>query len=168
MVEQALLTALDYERRVRDLYRDAATKTTDESGRALLDALAGEEQEHVAYLKQCLDQWLAEGRIEVARLETVVPSREVIEAGLQSLAVDSGSPPERSVELDLLRQALEAEHETAAFYERMVAELDEPGRELFAPFLEIEQGHAAIVQAEIDALTGTGFWFDFAEFRLEA
>jgi hypothetical protein len=50
----------------------------------------------------------------------------------------------------------------------MVTELDAAGRELFSHFLEIEQGHQAIVQAEIDALTGLGFWFDFAEFKLEA
>ena len=35
-------------------------------------------------------------------------------------------------------------------------------------FLGIEQGHQAIVQAEIDALSGLGFWFDFQEFNLEA
>ena len=38
----------------------------------------------------------------------------------------------------------------------------------FGRFLEIEQGHQAIVRAEIDALTGMGFWFDFQEFDLEA
>lgn len=39
---------------------------------------------------------------------------------------------------------------------------------MFRHFLEIEDGHTAIVQAEIDALEGNGFWFDFAEFDLEA
>jgi peptide deformylase len=39
---------------------------------------------------------------------------------------------------------------------------------MFARFLEIEEGHARIVQAEIDTLTGMGFWFDVQEFRLEA
>jgi hypothetical protein len=34
--------------------------------------------------------------------------------------------------------------------------------------VEIEAGHEAIVQAEIDALNGLGFWFDFTEFRLES
>ena len=38
---------------------------------------------------------------------------------------------------------------------------------LFERFLEMENGHVAIVQAEIDALAGHGHWFDFMEFSLE-
>ena len=33
--------------------------------------------------------------------------------------------------------------------------------------LEIEEGHVAIVQAELDSLQGMGFWFDMQEFNLE-
>jgi len=39
---------------------------------------------------------------------------------------------------------------------------------LFSKFLEIEDGHLAIVQAQLDSVQGMGFWFDIAEFRLEA
>jgi hypothetical protein len=38
---------------------------------------------------------------------------------------------------------------------------------LFQRFVEIEQGHLAIVQAEIDSVSGLGFWFDMREFDLE-
>ena len=38
----------------------------------------------------------------------------------------------------------------------------------FALFLEIEEENLALVQAEIDAITGMGYWFDFREFDLEA
>jgi len=40
-------------------------------------------------------------------------------------------------------------------------------RPLFARFLDIEDGHVILVQAEIDALVGHGHWFDFMEFNLE-
>jgi hypothetical protein len=49
----------------------------------------------------------------------------------------------------------------------MVTDLKDEERKLFNRFVEIEVGHEAIVQAEIDALTGLGFWFDYTEFRLE-
>ena len=49
----------------------------------------------------------------------------------------------------------------------MVEELPEGARPLFRRFLEIEDGHLAMVQAEIDTLAGTGFWFDVQEFSLE-
>ncbi len=39
---------------------------------------------------------------------------------------------------------------------------------LFDRFLEIEEGHVTIVQGELDAVQGLGFWFDVMEFSLEA
>ena len=37
----------------------------------------------------------------------------------------------------------------------------------FARFLEIEENHIAAVQAELDYITNTGYWFDFKEFDME-
>jgi hypothetical protein len=48
-----------------------------------------------------------------------------------------------------------------------VRTLDSEGQQLFERFVEIEEGHKAIVQAEIDCLSGSGFWFDTPEFSLE-
>ena len=52
-------------------------------------------------------------------------------------------------------------------YRQMVSEPPEDGRRLFERFVEIEAGHEAIVAAEINAVTGMGFWFDSREFSLE-
>ena len=70
-------------------------------------------------------------------------------------------------EIDALKEALELERKTSAFYAELVAGLEPKYRGLFERFLEIENGHLAIVQAEIDALAGHGHWFDFMEFSLE-
>ena len=70
-------------------------------------------------------------------------------------------------ELQTLKKALDVELETSNFYKKMVKELPAEGQELFARFVEIEEGHLAIVQAELDYASGTGFWFDFMEFNLE-
>ena len=37
---------------------------------------------------------------------------------------------------------------------------------LFARFVEIEGGHAPIVQAELDCASGSGFMFDFRGFEM--
>jgi rubrerythrin len=71
------------------------------------------------------------------------------------------------VELEMLKKALALEIEATRFFTRMVSELADEERRLFSRFVEIESGHEAIVQAEIDAVTGLGFWFDYTEFRLE-
>ena len=97
----------------------------------------------------------------------MVPSKERIAAGRQQVAKSMrGSRPATS-EVEHLQRALAAEKETSAFYQRMVAELSGERQRLFARFLEIEEGHVAIVQAEIDAVSGSGFWFDMKEFDLE-
>jgi rubrerythrin len=74
---------------------------------------------------------------------------------------------DRGTEIELLRKALDIEEKTCTFYRRMVAELPAEGKGLFSRFVEIEEGHLAIVQAEIDYLTGSGHWFDYREFSLE-
>ena len=66
-----------------------------------------------------------------------------------------------------MKKALDAETETSNFYKKMVEELPAEGQQMFSRFLEIEEGHVAIVQAEINALSGVGYWFDFTDISLE-
>jgi rubrerythrin len=106
------------------------------------------------------------GKVVPAKLDTVVPPREVITAGVSKLTKKAASAG-RDSDLQVLQKALEVEHETSAFYRKMVAELPGEGKALYRRFVEIEEGHGLIVQAEIDALTQTGFWFEFRSTDLE-
>ena len=72
----------------------------------------------------------------------------------------------RGGEVEMLRRALHMETEAGEFYKRMVKELPEEARPLFARFVEIEDGHTAIVQAELDYASGSGFMFDFRDFEM--
>jgi rubrerythrin len=67
----------------------------------------------------------------------------------------------------MLQNAFKVEVETSQFYQQMVKELDIEGQRFFSRFLEIEEGHVALVQSEIDCLSNTGFWFDMREFSVE-
>jgi rubrerythrin len=67
----------------------------------------------------------------------------------------------------MLSKALQVEVETSAFYRKLVQEMEGDARTMFARFLEIEDGHIAVVQAELDYISQTGFWFDFQEFDME-
>jgi len=166
-LEQAIKTALEYEQRVRDTYRDAIKKMKDAVGRKVFQVLADEEQGHVDYLQNRLAEWTKTGTVTPATLATAIPSPEQIAAGVKQLK----QPLKRidhSVELELLKKALEVELTTGNFYQQMTKEMDGAGQQMFARFLEIEQGHRTIVQAQIDAVSGLGYWFDFQEFDLEA
>ena len=165
-VETAIATAIEYENRVRDVYLDAAGQVEDPVGKGVLNVLAREEQNHVDYLNKVLVEWRASGQLLTERLETVIPPGGPVDknvAGLKAKLADR----ERDSELTLLRQVLEVETETTTYYQSMVDQLPSDVQPLFARFLEIEQGHRGLIQAEIDALSGMGFWFDMPEFDLE-
>ncbi len=169
-LESAINTAIEFETQVFENYQRAQAQAADPKGRRIFEVLSREEQGHIDYLRQRLSEWRSSGRLTAARLETAIPSRQRISESLERLRSTMKGEPSAgtTLELDLLRRALQAEQETSAFYQRLVRELPSEGAELFARFLEIEEGHLAIVQAEIDAVTGLGFWFDLQEFSLEA
>ena len=167
-LEQAILTAIDFEAKVKAVYADAARKAREDKGKRIFEVLANEEQTHVDFLNDKLREWRASGKVTPKKLATVVPPRDKIKQGIQALKKEVRDRRDRTLELDLLKGALALEKETGQFYTRMAHELDEQGRALFAPFVEIEDGHYAIVQSQIDALNGFGYWFDFMEFQLEA
>jgi rubrerythrin len=167
-LDDAIKVALEYEAGVHQVYLDAMNKTDDEKARSIFAVLCKEEAEHLTYLEERLSEWKAAGKIQVKALGTMIPGREVISKGLEDLGKTMKPKPTKLIpELELLKKALEAEIKTSNFYKEMVRTLDGDGQELFKRFVEIEEGHEAIVQAQINAVGNWGFWFDTPEFRLE-
>ncbi len=165
-IEEAIKTAIEFEAQVRDVYRNAMEDTTDPVGRRIFRVLAGEEQNHLDYLQNKLYEWKRTGTITTKRLETTIPSEEAIREGISKLE-DRMADEDHGGELQMLTKAFDVEVKTSNFYKKMVTELPPEGQELFARFVEIEEGHLAIVRAEIDYLSRTGYWFDFKEFDME-
>lgn len=165
-IEQAIKSGLEYEMQVRKVYSEAAKKFSDPVARKIFTVLAEEEDRHVAYLESRLEEWQRRGMVTAEKLETAIPSKAAIESSVRRLKRRMAQQ-DYTAELEMLKKALHLEVEATRFFTRMVAELNADEGRLFSRFVEIEQGHEAIVQAEIDALTGLGYWFDFQEFRLE-
>jgi rubrerythrin len=166
-IDEAIKTALQYEGRVCAIYHDAMDRSQDPIGKKVFKTLNEEEAGHVRYLMERLEEWERAGKINARELSTTIPTAKKIKAAAKSLQGKVASPMPEG-ELKLLRRALEIEAETSDFYRKMVRDLPAEEKALFERFVEIEEGHKAIVQAEIDYVTGMGFWFDIAEFRLEA
>jgi len=166
-IEEAIKTAIQYEKKVVQVYEEASRSSDDETGKKIFAALVKEEQEHVTYLVNRLNEWKSTGRVTAASLGTVVPSRERIDEGVRTLQSRvARKAPE--AEMRLLKRALDVELETSAFYGRVVKELPPEGKALFERFVEIEHGHQAIVQAEMNAVAGNGYWFDIPEISMES
>jgi rubrerythrin len=167
-LEKAIQTAMEFEKKVYKVYADAIAKIADPVGKRIFKQLSIEEAGHVSYLKHRLDEWLKDGHIDIQVLPTIVPDKERIAEGRKRIAQSMKGRKPASTEIEYLKSAFEVEKQTSDFYRQMVSELSGEGQELFARFLEIEEGHVAIVQAEIDSVQGMGFWFDMQEFNLEA
>lgn len=165
-VEEAIKTSIEYETKVRDVYRDAVARAEHENGKKLFQLMADEEQHHLDYLEHKLEQWSEKGEVTAEGLKTALPPADQIAAGIVVLEDKVGDGAGR-IEIEFLEKAHAVERETSGFYGKMVAELPNETKELFRRFLEIEEGHLALVQAQIDQVTGTGYWFDVAEFNLE-
>lgn len=164
-LEEAITTAIDYETRATTAYLASAAEITDEAGRRVFRVLGEEEQEHVDYLRGRLKEWQETGSVSLPQLDSAVPARKVIEEGVGKLD-DQVAQRVGDTEREMLQTALAMEREASAFYRRLVDELGEDGR-MFERFLEIEEGHEALVQAELDYLNRSGTFFDFREFTLE-
>ena len=164
----ALTGAIEFEREVRDHYAQCARDTADPRGQRVFAALAREEQGHADYLEARLAEWTASGQVEAAELPNALPSlawiRDAADRIAHSTLAPAGAAGSANLpELGFLNQGLALEYRTRAFYLDLVAGLPAGQRGLFTPFLDIEDGHVMLVQAEIDALVGHGQWFDFTE-----
>ena len=165
-MEEAIKTALDYETRIRDIYKDASEIISDQRGRRILQFLGEDEQHHVEYLMDRLALWKKTGKLTAKKLESTVPSKETIQKGVEKIKTHMPRENRRG-EIEILGRALKVEIETSNFYQKMVNELSDEGQRMFTRFLEIEKNHIAAVQFELDYITKTGYWFDFKEFDME-
>lgn len=166
-VEEAIVSALEYENKVRDHYNTAAESTDDPVGKEVFDALAEEEQGHVEYLESRLGVWRNEGKLNIDLVKTILPTREWMARGKAKMRKVSLKRSYAN-EIKMLKDALKLEIEVSDHYRMLVSRLDGDAKKMFACFLEIEDGHTEIVRAEIDGLEQNNFWFDLREFDLEA
>lgn len=168
-LQEAIVIALDFEKKVRDHYLRGAREIAEPMGRRVFATLGKEEQGHVDYLEHCLAQWKKTGKVSGATLKSVLPKGvKWIEAEKKKLADRKDKRVATKTEVEALKTALQFEKEADEFYHRLVTELPKADQPLFEKFLGIEDGHLALVQAQLDSVQGIGFWFDVAEFRLEA
>jgi len=163
---EAIQTAIGYETKIRNLYQDSAASTQDPTGIRVFSLLAEDEQRHLDYLHHKLAQWHETGMIRIDDLKSIVPPSRVIRKEMAALK-KTLSKEDRTDEKRMLAKALAVEMETSRFYRRMVNEMTDDSRPMFARFLEIENEHIEIVQAELDFVSRTGYWFDIKEFDME-
>ncbi len=165
---EAITVALDFERKVRDHYYREAKAIRDASGRKVFETLGTEEQGHVDYLEACLAEWKKNGKVGDVPMKSVLPKGvKWIGQARKKLEGRPGKKVAQANEVEALKIAVQYEKDADEFYKKLVAELPQEQRPMFMKFLNIEDGHLELVQAQLDSVEGSGFWFDVMEFRLE-
>ena len=165
-IESAIKKALEYERKIRDLYFEGASALKGKKGENIFEALGKDEQYHVEYLEKKLKEWEKKGEIGSDIPVSMIPTKKDIERSIDRLKTKL-TDDHRDLVQQILNSALKAEIETSEFYSDMVDALPEKGKRLFRHFLEIEENHIRTVQYELDFISGTGYWFNIKEFDME-
>jgi len=71
-------------------------------------------------------------------------------------------------QVQALQAALDQERHSIELYRSQLATATDPSaRKTFRNLMEMEEAHFDIIQAELDNITETGFWFQVPEFNLE-
>jgi rubrerythrin len=162
---QAMKTAIDMEKSGHKFFTEAAEKVRHEVGRKLFTRLAAEEIGHMRTFEKIFTE-VSGGTDWKDAIGSVEASKRVPyfdEARKEFKAEDL------SVELSYLKKALDLERNAMQFFEKAVTEAESPeAQEVFRRILEEEQGHYDLIQAEIDSINGSGFWFDVQEFQMDS
>lgn len=165
-VEKAIESAIEIEKKIRDLYAQALAECPGQAGQRILAMLKDDEQYHMDYLSKRLEEWRQQGDIQLEPLKSIIPSAGEISKHMQRLKKTMATD-DRGMLQQMLSKALKVEVETSEFYKNTFIRFKGKTRKMFARFLEIEDGHIDAVQAELDYVMKTGYWFDLKEFDME-
>jgi len=163
---EIFVTAIKYEEKVRDLYLSAVDIVDDERGKALFKALADDEQSHIEFLNYSLDTLKAEKTIEIDKLSTPIPTKEMFGSQIETM---KAKIPEKMLGdvKRVLNSALQMEIETSAYYKDASEKAEGKIKEILEKFVEIEDRHVDVVQIELDYASKSGHWFNFMEASME-
>ena len=164
-LEDALDQAIRLEAEIGQVYRRLQAGVASAAARRVFEILASEEDDHLAYLEARRDELRRQGRIDATEppeCRWQRPTRRQLEEQACLAATE-----DRDGEIAALEQAERLERTAIELYERLARHLPLEQAALFQGFLEREKVHLDLVQAELDAVSGQGFWFELQEFDLE-
>lgn len=159
-------TALEFEKKIRDLYLTAVSIVDDDRGKAIFKTLANEEQSHIDFLEHGIGVLKAHGKISYDQLKSVIPDTATIQDNIAAMRIEI---PERMLGdiKNVLSSALKLEIETTEFYQQAFDTTEGDIQKILGKFVEIEQRHTDLVRFELDYAAKNGFWLDFPEKDME-
>lgn len=150
----------------RSFYEEAAKITHNEYGKKVFEKLAKDEIEHIKKFGEIFTSAL-DGEEWKKYLNQEENNKESVLDKLKA-RIEKQGKEERASDLEALRIGMELERDSIDYYKKLVDNTeDQTVKQVFSKIIEEEKYHYDLLQAEYDQLTGSGFWFDIAEFRMD-
>ena len=165
----ALSLAIKREKEAHRYYGDAADKSTSANGRKMFSWLATEEMGHIGILEQQWESvkgsgvWLSEeGWCKYGDIANPIECSE-----FPASSEFKGELKEDAPELEILREAIEAEKKASAFYADLArGTSDVNGKAMFEKLSRVEQGHLDLLEEEYEWLSRSKSMFTVHRFSL--
>lgn len=149
----------------RSFYEHAAERTNNDHGKKVFTKLAEDEIGHITAFGAIFTEVLGTDTWEQYIDKEETGTQTVLDK-LKSRLDKQGK--DRAGDLEALRIGMELERDSIGKYEQWAQKAaDTKVQELFRRIIKEEQFHYDLLQAEYDNITGSGFWFDMAEFRMD-
>ncbi|MGQ9677822.1 MAG: ferritin family protein [bacterium] len=146
-------------------YLEFAWRTKDPGGKNMFIRLAMDEYHHCELIEEQLRSLTETGATTLVTVPSSLFEQLVPRLKEKDLLI---SGQNKQTELNALQTALELELSARKFYLQEKEKATEKRlKELLSRLEQMEQAHLQLIQAEIDYIQKTGFWFWFAEFTLE-
>ena len=163
---EILQTAIAMEVEGEKFFSEAALRMKHSQAKDMFVSLATQERRHVRVLEVALqrlergDSWVSPSSVTGSAAPGDSVFREA-EGAKGPLGPKSG-------ELAVLKFGMEVERKSIEYYKRAGADIENSrAREVFNWLVGEEAGHLAILNAEYDLRSKSGFYFDMPEFSLE-
>ncbi|TET23461.1 MAG: hypothetical protein E3J78_02255 [Candidatus Cloacimonadota bacterium] len=163
VVIDAIKVAIQMEIEGQKFYEEATSKTDNELGKKMFEKLAQDEAVHQKTFQKMFDtitgssEWkgLAERSPNIGKVP--VFDGEVEKKGNVNQS-----------DLDALRIGMESERKSIEHYRKAAeATLDHLAVKILNTIKEEEEYHYDLLQAQLDYLSKSGYWFDVAEYRMD-
>lgn len=164
-IKEAIKAAIQLEKDGRNFFELAAKETQNELGRKMFRKLAADEIRHLQTFQKMFKA-LADPETWKDLLKEG-PSRERMPFFANK--AKNRKPAEKGAgEVGALRQALEVERKAIGFFKKTAQEATDPeASRIFELIAQEEVSHYDLIQAQIDSVTHSGFWFDVGEFQMD-
>ena len=162
-VKTLISEAIKLEINGQAFFNHAAEATGNELGKKMFVRLAQEEVKHLETFSRLFssviksDDWKKQVRSEELKGTSAV---------IQQLA-DRMKRAEGKSEVEALRIGMELEQKAIDFFSGTAGMADEAARQIFEKIADEERFHYDLLQAQYDSVTGSGFWLDSSEFKMD-